>query len=556
MIDKVVGLSKLSLTAVPKYWDTQAKFTYDLSTSQKLSLNFIYGDSRIDIEGDPKSKDEQRKKMLDSSSVQTLYPVTKQYAAGLGLQSLFGKDGYSNLTLYSSGVSSDIDIREDFVVRQRDANGDVRNYSILNSRNVFSNHSTESFISAKYELYYQLSEQNALSAGLQFQTTLKWKNDVFLSADSSRYDLDHNGTYETGPVIVPAGYYYQSLAFGEASLYYAYASDKYMITPQLSLTLGGRYDHFTYAGKGSLTPRASLSYQLVPSISTLTLAVGEYSQTNPFPYYGDRRNIGYNRSLDYMQATHYVLGFEHILDRGLKLSVESYYKKYRDIAVGEDFIYSQIDTFWSDKMLAIGDRYSYGIDFYLEQKQVEDYFGQLSISLSKTMDKDPRIPPLTDWYSSDYDYPFIVTAIAGKVVKSFRDWIDDEPFYIKYPLYIFPFSNEMEISFKYRFQTGRAYTPVDYVTWKQEREGGVHWSKGAWVSTNDINSERYPNYSRLDLQWLSRFYMKSYNINVYVALMNVLNTKNVFYIDYRSDGTKETVYQFAFFPVVGVEFEY
>ena len=258
VIDKVVGLSKLSLTAVPKYWDTQAKFTYDLSPSQKLSLNFIYGDSRIDIEGDPKSKDEQRKKMLDSSSVQTLYPVTKQYAAGLGLQSLFGKDGYSNLTLYSSGVSSDIDIREDFVVRQRDANGDVRNYSILNSRNVFSNHSTESFISAKYELYYQLSEQNALSAGLQFQTTLKWKNDVFLSADSSRYDLDHNGTYETGPVIVPAGYYYQSLAFGEASLYYAYASDKYMITPQLSLTLGGRYDHFTYAGKGSLTPRASL----------------------------------------------------------------------------------------------------------------------------------------------------------------------------------------------------------------------------------------------------------------------------------------------------------
>lgn len=48
----------------------------------------------------------------------------------------------------------------------------------------------------------------------------------------------------------------------------------------------------------------------------------------------------------------------------------------------------------------------------------------------------------------------------------------------------------------------------------------------------------------------------NWNINAYVAVQNVLNTKNVFYENYRSDGTKETVYQFAFFPVVGVEIEY
>ena len=38
--------------------------------------------------------------------------------------------------------------------------------------------------------------------------------------------------------------------------------------------------------------------------------------------------------------------------------------------------------------------------------------------------------------------------------------------------------------------------------------------------------------------------------------MNVLDTKNVFYEDHRSDGTVETVYQFAFFPVVGFEAEF
>ena len=31
--------------------------------------------------------------------------------------------------------------------------------------------------------------------------------------------------------------------------------------------------------------------------------------------------------------------------------------------------------------------------------------------------------------------------------------------------------------------------------------------------------------------------MNNWNINVYIALMNVLNHKNVFYYEYRSDGT-------------------
>jgi hypothetical protein len=90
----------------------------------------------------------------------------------------------------------------------------------------------------------------------------------------------------------------------------------------------------------------------------------------------------------------------------------------------------------------------------------------------------------------------------------------------------------------------------------QKREGGIKWSRGAWETSHRINTERFPDYSRLDLQWISRFYMKNWNINVYIALQNVFNTKNVFYYVYRSDGTRETVYQFSFFPVGGIEIEF
>ncbi len=551
IIDKAFGISKISLTAIPKYWDVQSKLTYDFSPSQKLSFNMIYGDSRINIAGDPKEKDELRKNTIDSSSVQTMHPVTKQYAAGFNLRSLFGKNGYSVFTVYASGAKTDVDVREDFTVRTRGTKGEVLSHKILNSRNIFSNHSDESFLGAKYEIFYKIHPAHDLSFGAQILTSRRWANDVYLVADTTRY------YFPTDTIIYTPPYeYHQEFRFGEGNKFFMYASDKFKIDDNLILTLGLRYDYFSYSDKGSFSPRASLAYQILPPTTTITFATGQYYQLHPFPYYGDYRQLGFNRYLDNMKADHYVLGIEHIFARGVKLSFETYYKKYEKIAVSEEFVYSADPTFWSDKTLTIGERTAYGVEFFLEQKQVEDYFGTLSLSLSKTQMKDPRVPWHVESYPSEYDYPVIVTALAGRIVKGIRDWLNNTPFFIKYPSYILPLSDEMEISFKYRYQSGRIYTPQEYVTWKQRREGGVSWSSGAWISTRNENSARFPDYSRLDLQWLSRFYMSGWNINIYMALMNVMNTKNVFFKNYRSDGTVETVYQFAFFPVFGLEAEF
>jgi len=89
------------------------------------------------------------------------------------------------------------------------------------------------------------------------------------------------------------------------------------------------------------------------------------------------------------------------------------------------------------------------------------------------------------------------------------------------------------------------------------REIGGQWSSGIWqYDRSRVNADRYPNYSRLDIEWISRFYMQNWNINVYIALENILDAKNVFYYEYKSDGTREPVYQFRFFPVGGIEIEF
>lgn len=549
IIDKIFGISKLSLTAVPKYWDVQSKITYDISQTNKLSFNLLYGDSRIFIKGDPKAKDELRKNILDSSSVETLYPIIKQFALGFNLRSLFGKNGYSILTLYSSGTKITMDVQEDFAVRQRDANGDVQSYKILNTRNVFSNHSYESFLGAKYEVFYQIHPRHNLTLGIAYGTSLNWANDVYLVADTVRF-------FGNQIVVTPPYEYHSKIGLGKEGKYYLFASHDFRISKDVLLTFGMRYDYFSYSRKSSLSPRVSIKYNLIQPTTSLTFATGRYTQTHPLPYYGDYQQKYINKYLDNMYADHYVLGFEHIIGEGLKLNIETYYKFYNKLAVSEDFVYSSDPTFWSDKMLTIGKRRSYGLEFFLEQKQVSDLFGTLSISLSKSEMKDPRIPKLVEWYNSEYDYPVIVTALGGKVVKGLRNWLNSKPFFIKYPSYLLPVSDEMEISFKYRYQSGRPYTPNEFVLWKQKREGGVAWSKGAWIPTLNENSVRFPDYSRLDLQLLSRFYMEKWNINIYIALMNVFDRKNIFFENYRSDGTVETVYQFTFFPVFGLEVEW
>jgi len=123
----------------------------------------------------------------------------------------------------------------------------------------------------------------------------------------------------------------------------------------------------------------------------LSLSAGEYWQTQPLPNYSDTRNVGYNKNLENSKSQHVVLGLQHILDEGVKMSVEAYYKKFSNISVEEEYVYSLVDTIWSDKNLAVGKRKSYGIEFLLQKKQVTNYYGTVSVSLSKTTEEDPRI---------------------------------------------------------------------------------------------------------------------------------------------------------------------
>ncbi len=555
-LDNVTGISALGLTAIPKYYDTQFKVAYDLSSTQKFTASGIYGDDKILIKGDPKEKNEQKAGLTDSSSVQNVDVHTNQYAIGASLKSLWGTEGFSVLTVYSFGNKYNVNVTNDFTRRSYDNAGKVINSTLLNSLGAFDENSYESVLSARYDVVYRVFQNHELSAGAQYQFTWKFDGRSTYESDSMRYDLNGDGIFETYPPRFPAGDVQTHLGLGDAYKLSGYASDKFSIVPRVTLTAGLRYDYFSYSKHGSIGPRTSISYELVPELTRLNFAYGEFYQVQPLPYYSDNRNIGYNHGIQNAHARHFVLGVEQVLDEGLKGSIEVYDKRYSDLAVSEQFIHSLADpTFRSDRVFTVLDRHSKGIEFFLQQKQVKDFFGTVSYSYSTTTSDDLRIGREGTTFLSDYDYPHILTVVLGKIVKGTKSWLNES--LLKYPAMVLPFSDDMEISIRFRYSSGKPYTPEKFVTDRQEWIGNVTWSKGVWVNGSaDVNTARYPAYHRLDVQWISRYHMTGWNIVTFIAIQNLYNRDNIASYEYASDGTIQTIHQFAFFPVGGVSVEF
>ena len=252
-------------------------------------------------------------------------------------------------------------------------------------------------------------------------------------------------------------------------------------------------------------------------------------------------------------ARHFILGVEQILDEGLKLNVEGYYKSYDNIPVSDEFVHFDYPQYRSNKNLTIGKQQVRGTDVLLQQKMAKDYFGTISYSHTWTNYEDPRIGHEGLSFTSEYDFPNVLTVIYGKRFRNLRSQLDEMPFFIKYPAYILPFSDDMEISFRWRYASGKPYTPKVWTTTEQYYEGETQWSAGTWKSVNEINSARYPDYHRLDLAFNSRYNFEKWSITIFLSIQNIYNRKNIAAYDYNSDGTIDNVYQFSFLPVVGID---
>jgi len=162
--------------------------------------------------------------------------------------------------------------------------------------------------------------------------------------------------------------------------------------------------------------------------------------------------------------------FQNFNDNAYELSIESYYKDFRNIVDyrnGADLIFNEsIET-----EITSGIGRSYGLEFYL-RKQSGRLTGWLSYTLSKTELKvESQDPSLAinagEWYAANYDKRHDISLVLNYQIS--KTW---------------------DIGMNFTYQSGRPITPP---------EGKFQFEDFVVPIYRNRNSYRIPDYHRLDL---------------------------------------------------------
>lgn len=276
---------------------------------------------------------------------------------------------------------------------------------------------------------------------------------------------------------------------------------------KLLLSGGFRTDinSFTKEGTNPLktfSPRLSASYK-IDYKWTINASTGVYYKTPIYTALGYKDNLGnfINKDMKYTRSTHYVLGTEFLPKKSLRLTFETFYKKYTDYPISEATGVSlanqgtQYNSIGSERILTTGNGETYGIEIFIQQKMMKNFFYILSYSY------------ITSKFSG----------INGKLISS--SWDNHHLFSATLG---YKMNNNWDFGMKYRHAGGNPYTPFDMIASQQNYmllgQGILDYSL--------LNKNRLSNYNQLDIRIDKKFNFKSTSLSVYLDIENLLVQKN------------------------------
>jgi len=236
------------------------------------------------------------------------------------------------------------------------------------------------------------------------------------------------------------------------------------------------------------------------------------------------------RELKDPQSFHYVLGLSHLLSENTKLTIEGYYKDYRNfpmdpsqpkLFVADELVYRGFFGV-KDELTDGGIARSYGVEVTVQKKLVEGIYGLMSASVSKSEYRGMD----GEWRDRVFDNSILFSAEGG--YKPNRNW---------------------EFSMRWIYAGGPPYTPLDLEVSKAINRSVINRKR--------INEERNPDYHSLNIRADRRFYFSGSNLILYLSVWNAYNRENVStYYWNEIEKKQDVVYQWSMLPVLGLEFEF
>jgi len=468
---------------VPEYWDFLNRTSIRLGAKDQLNILAIAALDNVKYFNDTQEKRFDNSRVMGSDQ--------NQIVGGISWEHLFEK-GYSTVTFGQSYV--------DFDFRQNDSNL-VR---------IFSNQSLEHESSLRADVFLHLTKSTELLSGVKGKI-VRFSADIFLRPFQTRFGdvLSVDAAFKTNA--------FKGSAYAQLS----------QVLGKSRLTLGGRVDYFDLIDKYAFSPRLSYTVALTPA-TNLNLSVGRYAQAPSYIWLAANQQ---NRTLEYVNATQFVAGIDHMVRTDTKVSVEAYLKQYSDYPAslvrpylvlantGAGFGGSEdgFSSFGFDPLVSRGSGRAHGIELLVQKKFSEvPCYGTVSVSCNrsefKALDGIER--------PSSFDQRWILNVGGGYV-----------------------FNEKWEISTKFRFATGRPYTPFDAF---------------GYQNPAFYNAARVAANHSLDVRVDRRWNFGSWTLVTYADIQNIYNRKPSSIPRYNERlGRAETeVSSIGILPSIGVSAEF
>ena len=528
----------IGLTAVPHFWDSQLKVTSDITPTTKLSLLGLYAKDWISIDAEEEDAWSRGAEAVDAKGHTAVF--------GARLRKVL-KHSYAELTIGRSEIFYNYDVYE----VEKNLAGE------LTKRLFHWDRSTESTDQLHLNWTGNTRNVDQLSAGISLKPII-FSHNLWLEPDTTFYDMNHDGVADEFAVREEWRVDEQA-----TSLKYAgYIQYRWRPIQSVSVLGGLRLDGFELSNRVTFAPRLSLKWEINPALSC-NIAYGQYYQALSLMEYLSHPD---NRDLPHQKSNHYILGFSYLLRESTQLSLEGFYKNYSNLPVSEQWMNYYVDpTLRTFKDLSVGSKESWGFEFFAQQKLSKNWYGTLAYSFGKALTTNPIYryvnseKVLSDMtFPSDFDFRHVATLVfgynfSGLPVRDFqKHW---------YGWWTFPFpvnGDELTISSRFRYVSGRPYTPKIWTNQSRELDY-------TWESSENMNSARYPAYSRWDIRWDSKWYTGRRSLIIFLEVQNVLDRGNIAQYIYPNEpddlnkpdlNSRDVVYQFRFFFIGGVRFEW
>jgi len=490
-LDLIVGAIGETNSAVPQYSDVQFKGVYDPSPDHRLTLIGITGLDEISLSADDAVENEEG-----------MYNDFKliQNTIGLDWRYLWSGEGYSNLSLSHAITKYKFGLKE------------TRTYMETgNEKTLIEQASSEQEFRLRNINHYNMNRDLRFDFGLEFKYLLADFDNYY----GPYYDVLGNPTPALSVVGKSSGFKLHGFI---SMVWNPYA--------KLTVTPGLRLGHFTYNDQTQLSPRISVSYQLLENTS-LNFNTGIYYQNLPLVLLAQNEA---NKGIKDPRATHLVIGINQLLTENTQLTVEAYNKDYRDMPVDPaqpelflmDEVY-QTGLFMTHGPLQDGGKANTrGVEIMIQKKLAESVYGMVSASWFRSRYQD------NTGQQKDRVYDNRLTFNMEGGYKPNKEW---------------------EFSTRWIYAGGAPYTPLDE-TASSAANRGIY-------DREMINGLRLPAYHSLNLRVDRRFFFNRSNIVMYLSIWNVYGRENISGYSWNEiTNAKETVTQWSTLPILGVEYEF